>query len=99
MELRLTPIVDIRLRFHGTNAIGLPRIVPEGGFVWRGKYIPAGVGGSYSTTAECFRSWTIYRLRYQSRHGHCSTPKSIGVTRSRSAPKDGWKTLNCANII
>ncbi|KAF9053779.1 benzoate para-hydroxylase [Hymenopellis radicata] len=31
------------LRHHGTNAIGLPRIVPDGGWMWKGRYIPAGV--------------------------------------------------------
>jgi len=40
------------LRCHGTNSIGLPRVVPEGGFIWKGIYIPAGVEVSIP-------AWTI----------------------------------------
>jgi benzoate 4-monooxygenase len=50
----LEAVINEALRIHSTSAIGLPRLVPEGGFTICGKYFPPG-------TVLSVPSFTIHR--------------------------------------
>lgn len=57
-QLKNVPYLDAcineGLRLHSTSAIGLPRVVPEGGLTVRGQFFPAG-------TVLSVPSFTIHR--------------------------------------
>ena len=78
--------------------MGMHRLVPEGGIVCCGTYIPGGVSASLPQLSDAFTSLLGTRRKYRFLHTQYNTMKRFGEIRRPSDLKGGCNQKHSVRI-
>jgi hypothetical protein len=95
----LRAVIDEGLRYYATMSTGLPRLVPEGGAVFGGVYIPEGVSYSSTFYTEHLLMIANPSMRYPSQLTQSSMMPQYGETQRSSVLNGGWNLKTSEDIF